>query len=170
MPFYPYQGRLPTLDPACYVAPTATLIGDVTLAAGASVWFGTVLRGDVAPIWVGPRTNVQDGCILHGEADLPTRLGADCTLGHRALVHGATLGDRVLVGMGAIVLSRVQVGAGVIIGAGAVVPEGMVVPPGVLVLGVPGRVIRPLTDADQARILTSAARYLAQQAAYKAEG
>jgi carbonic anhydrase/acetyltransferase-like protein (isoleucine patch superfamily) len=127
-----------------------------------------VLRGDVAPISVGPRTNVQDNCVLHGETATPTLLGADCTLGHGAIVHGARLGDRVLVGMGAVVLSRAVVGDDVIIGAGAVVPEGATIPAGVLVLGVPGRVVRPLSPAERARILASAARYLQHAATYGA--
>jgi carbonic anhydrase/acetyltransferase-like protein (isoleucine patch superfamily) len=156
------------LDPTSYVAPTATLIGAVTLAAEASVWFGAVLRGDVAPVVVGPRTNVQDGCVLHGEADTPTILGADCTLGHGAIVHGARLGDRVLVGMGAVVLSRAVVGDDVIIGAGAVVPEGSAIPAGVLVLGVPGRVVRPLSAEERARIAASAVRYAGYMATYRA--
>jgi carbonic anhydrase/acetyltransferase-like protein (isoleucine patch superfamily) len=168
MPLYPYQGRRPFLDPTSYIAPTATLIGAVTLEAEASVWFGAVLRGDVAPVIVGPRTNVQDLCVLHGDADTPTILGADCTLGHGAIVHGARLGDRVLVGMGAIVLSRTTVGDDVIIGAGAVVPEGSAIPAGVLVLGVPGRVARPLTAEERARITAGAARYVGYMAAYAA--
>jgi carbonic anhydrase/acetyltransferase-like protein (isoleucine patch superfamily) len=167
MPSFPYQGRVPTLHSRSYVAPTAALIGEVTLAEEASVWFGAVLRGDVAPVRVGPRSNVQDNCVLHGEADTPTILGADCTLGHGAIVHGAHLGDRVLVGMGAVVLSRAVIGDDVIIGAGAVVPEGSVIPAGVLVLGVPGKVIRPLTSDERARITGSAARYLAHSAAYR---
>jgi carbonic anhydrase/acetyltransferase-like protein (isoleucine patch superfamily) len=168
MPLYPYQNVRPDLDPTSYVAPTATLIGAVTLAAAASVWFGAVLRGDVAPVVIGPRTNVQDGCVLHGEADTPTILGADCTLGHGAIVHGARLGDRVLIGMGAVVLSRAVVGDDVIIGAGAVVPEGSTIPAGVLVLGVPGRVIRPLTAEERARIAASATRYVGYMATYRA--
>jgi carbonic anhydrase/acetyltransferase-like protein (isoleucine patch superfamily) len=168
MPLYPYRNLRPTLDPTSYLAPTATLIGAVTLAAEASVWFGAVLRGDVAPVVVGPRTNVQDLCVLHGEAGTPTILGADCTLGHGAIVHGARLGDRVLVGMGAVVLSRATVGDDVIIGAGAVVPEGSAIPAGVLVLGVPGRVVRPLTAEERARIAASAARYVGYMAEYRA--
>ena len=170
MPLFPYHGKYPQLDPGCYVAPTATIIGDVTVAAAASVWFGAILRGDVAPIVVGTRTNVQDLTLLHGEASLPTILGADCTLGHRVIVHGARLGDRVLVGMGAVILSGALVGADVIIGAGAVVPEGMAVPEGMLVLGVPGRIVRPLTPAEIERIRYSAGRYLEHQAGYRAEG
>ena len=168
MPLYPYKKETPTLHPTSYVAPTATLIGAVTVDAEASVWFGAVLRGDVAPVRVGPRSNVQDGCVLHGEADTPTILGADCTLGHGAIVHGARLGDRVLVGMGAVVLSRAVVGDDVIIGAGAVVPEDSTIPAGVLVLGVPGRVVRPLTADERARTAAGAARYVDYMAAYKA--
>jgi carbonic anhydrase/acetyltransferase-like protein (isoleucine patch superfamily) len=168
MPLYPYKNATPTLHPTSYLAPTATLIGAVTLEAEASVWFGAVLRGDVAPVRVGPRTNVQDLCVLHGEADTPTLLGADCTLGHGAIVHGARLGNRVLVGMGAVVLSRATVGDDVIIGAGAVVPEGSTIPAGVLVLGVPGRVVRPLTAEERAHLAASAARYVGYMAAYQA--
>jgi carbonic anhydrase/acetyltransferase-like protein (isoleucine patch superfamily) len=170
MTLLPYRGRLPICDPRSYCAPTATLIGDVSLAAEASVWFGTVLRGDVAPILIGPRTNIQDNCVLHGDADTPTILGADCTVGHGAIVHGARLGDRVLVGMGAVILSRATIGDDVIIGAGAVVPEGMVVPAGMLVLGVPGKVVRPLTEAERRRILEGVAHYQQYAQDYQHEG
>jgi carbonic anhydrase/acetyltransferase-like protein (isoleucine patch superfamily) len=169
MPLYPYQDQMPTRHPTSYVAPTATLIGAVTLEAEASVWFGAVLRGDVAPVIIGPRSNVQDLCVLHGEAGTPTIVGAGCTLGHGAIVHGARLGDRVLVGMGAVVLSRAVIGDDVIIGAGAVVAEGRAIPAGVLVLGVPGRVVRPLTAEDRAAIAASAARYVSYMANYRNE-
>ena len=144
------DGVSPDLGQGVWIAATAAVIGRVTLGDHANIWFGAVLRGDVAPVRVGPRSNVQDGCVLHGEADTPTILGADCTLGHGAIVHGARLGDRVLVGMG------------------AVVPEDSTIPAGVLVLGVPGRVVRPLTADERARTAAGAARYVDYMAAYKA--
>ncbi|MDQ3929262.1 MAG: gamma carbonic anhydrase family protein, partial [Chloroflexota bacterium] len=105
MPLVQYEGKLPTIGKDCYIAPNAMLIGDVTIEDGANVWFGCVLRGDVSPIRVGRRSNIQDGTIIHGEDGCPTIIGEDVTVGHAAIIHAATVGDRVLVGMGAVLLS-----------------------------------------------------------------
>ncbi len=169
MPIYPYEGRYPKLGEGCYVAPNATIIGDVTLHDDVSIWFGAVLRGDVSPIIIGARTNIQDGTIIHGEDDCPTIIGEDVTVGHAAIIHAATVGDRVLVGMGAVLLSRCVIGEDTIIGARALVTEEVKIPAGSLVLGMPGRVARSLTDAERAGITESALRYVRQATKYKEE-
>ncbi|HHN93411.1 MAG TPA: gamma carbonic anhydrase family protein [Anaerolineae bacterium] len=151
-----------------YIAPNATVIGTVHIAAGASVWFGCVLRGDNAPITIGPRTNVQDLTVIHTDADFPCTLGADVTVGHRAVLHGATVEDGALIGIGAIVLNGAIVGREALVGAGAVVPPGMVIPPRHLALGVPARVVRPLTDAEVERTYTFARHYVGRAQAFLA--
>lgn len=156
------DGKLPLLGRDVWLAPTATVIGNTTLGAQSSVWFGAVLRGDELAIVVGERTNVQDNAVLHITSDRPVpgepdargvpvglRIGNDVTIGHSAVVHGCTLGDRVLIGIGAIVLDGAVIGNDVVIGAGTLVTPGTVVPDGVMVLGRPGRVARKLTDEDR---------------------
>ena len=166
MPVVTYQGVQPTIGEDCYIAPTATLIGDVTLGDGASVWFGAVLRGDVSPIRIGRDTNIQDGTVIHGEDGCPTIIGENVTVGHSAIIHAATVGDRVLVGMGAVLLSRCRIGDDTIIGARALVTEETEIPPGSLALGMPAQVKRPLTEAEKARILVSASHYVEHAARY----
>jgi carbonic anhydrase/acetyltransferase-like protein (isoleucine patch superfamily) len=136
------------------------LIGDVTLHDGASVWFGCVLRGDVAPIIIGERTNIQDNTVIHGEDGCPTIIGRDVTVGHSAIVHAAIVGDRVLVGMGAVLLSRCRIGSDTILGARALVTEEVEIPSGVLAIGMPARAKRALTDQERASILESVQHYL----------
>jgi carbonic anhydrase/acetyltransferase-like protein (isoleucine patch superfamily) len=143
-----------------YIHPLAVVVGDVTLGDRVSVWPTAVIRGDTAPIVIGTDSNVQDGTIVHVDHGVPTTIGARVGIGHRAIVHGATIEDDVLIGMGAILLNRVVVGTGSIIGAGAVCPEGMVVPPNSLVLGVPGRVVRETTAEERARIRKTVESYL----------
>ena len=169
MPILSYDGKYPSIGKDCYIAPTATIIGDVTLHDGASVWFGAVLRGDVSPIVVGARTNIQDGTIIHGEDGCPTVIGEDVTVGHAAIIHAATVGDRVLVGMGAVLLSRCVIGEDTIIGARALVTEEVEVPGGSLVLGVPGKTVRSLTEEERGSIRESAGRYVRQAALYSQE-
>lgn len=152
------------VDPTAFVHPLAFVCGDVTLGPRASVWPTAVLRGDNDAIVVGADSNLQDGAIVHVDPGLPCRIGARVAVGHRAIVHGATIEDDCLVGMGAILLNRVHVGSGSIIGAGAVVREGMVVPPDSLVLGVPGRVVRETTPAERERIRRTVEAYLVLQA------
>ena len=146
-----------------YIHPAAVVCGDVTLGARVSVWPTAVIRGDSAPIVIGADTNVQDGAVLHVDAGLPCTIGARVAIGHRAIVHGATVEDDCLIAMGAILLNRVHVGSGSIIGAGALCPEGMVVPANSLVIGLPGRVVRQTTAAKRERIARTVESYLAMQ-------
>jgi carbonic anhydrase/acetyltransferase-like protein (isoleucine patch superfamily) len=142
----------PRLAKSAWVHPAATLIGDVTLGEDVSVWPGAVLRGDRDAIVIGDETNVQDGAVLHCDPGLPCRVGKRVTIGHRAVVHGCTIEDGALIGIGAIVLNGAVVGAGSLVAAGAVVGEGMVIPAGSLVLGVPAKVRGPLTDEQRKRV------------------
>src|SRR5579884_3704064 len=132
MPVLPFNGIWPTIAPDVFIAPGAMVIGNVTIREGASIWYNAVIRGDSAPIVIGKRTNIQDNCTLHVDADAPLTIGDECTVGHGAIVHGATVSDRVLVGMKAVVLSHAQVGADTLIGASALVGEGRRIEAGVL--------------------------------------
>jgi carbonic anhydrase/acetyltransferase-like protein (isoleucine patch superfamily) len=165
----PYTGVSPRVAPDAFVAPGATLVGDVTVEAGASIWFAAVLRGDGAAIRIGRDTNVQDGAVLHSDPDFPVRVGAHVSIGHRAVVHGCTVEDDCLIGMGAIVLNGAVVGRGSLVAAGAVVLEGTAVPPDSLVAGVPAKVKRPVTDAERERIRSGAASYVSRSATYRDE-
>ena len=149
---------------------SATLIGQVSIASRASIWYGAVLRGDRASISVGEGSNVQDGSVLHADPGFPCSLGDRVTVGHRAVVHGCTIGDDVLVGMGAVVLNGARVGSGSLLAAGTVVLEGAEVPPGSLVAGVPGKVRRELTADERGRIELNAANYLDLSRQYLAAG
>ena len=151
------------IDRRAFIHPLAIVCGDVSLGAFASVWPTAVIRGDTASIIIGESSNVQDGTIVHVDQGVPTRIGARVAIGHRAIIHGSTIHDDCLIGMGAILLNGVVVGRGSIIGAGAVCPEGMQVPPDSLVLGVPGRVIRATTAAERERIARTVASYLELQ-------
>src|SRR5829696_2387962 len=142
----PYGDKVPQIAPDAYVAPNATLIGDVTIAEGASVWFGAVLRGDDEAIRIGPRSNVQDNAVIHADIGLPTIVGADVTIGHSAIVHGARIGDGALIGMGSTVLNGAKIGAEAIVGANALVSEGKEFGPRTLILGVPAKAVRELDD------------------------
>jgi carbonic anhydrase/acetyltransferase-like protein (isoleucine patch superfamily) len=143
---------VPAVAGDAVVLPGATLVGAVTVGSRASIWYGSVLRADSAPVRVGALSNVQDGCVLHADPGFPAVLGERVTVGHGAVVHGARVDDDCLIGMRATLLNGVHVGAGSVVGAGAVVPEGTEIPPGSLVLGVPGRVRRPVTAAETAMI------------------
>ncbi len=157
----------PRIDPSAFVHPLAAVLGDVTLGARASVWPFAVLRGDTDRIVVGEDSNVQDGAVVHVDRGVPATIGARVAVGHRAIVHGATVEDDCLVGMGAVLLNGVVIGRGSIVAAGAVVPEGIVVPSGSLVVGVPGRVTRLTTDDERLRIARTVASYLVLQAAHR---
>jgi carbonic anhydrase/acetyltransferase-like protein (isoleucine patch superfamily) len=149
----------PRIHADAWVADSAVLIGDVELAAGASLWPTAVARGDVCPIVIGPASNVQDGAVLHGDPGQPVRIGAEVTIGHRAVIHGATLGDGCLIGIGAIVLNGVTVGAGALVAAGSVVTRD--VPAGALVMGAPAQVKRQLSPEAIAEQRAHARRYVA---------
>jgi carbonic anhydrase/acetyltransferase-like protein (isoleucine patch superfamily) len=165
-----FQGVTPTVPATCYVDPSAQVLGDVVLADHCSVWMNAVVRGDVHKIRVSPGSNIQDCAVLHGMKDLyPVIIGAGCTIGHNATVHGCTLEDDVLVGMGAVILNGACIGAGSIIAAGALVPEGTIIPPRSLVAGLPAKVRRSTTEADLALIRQYAANYLSYTRIYLAE-
>ena len=158
---------MPTIHPTAFVHHAAVVLGDVTLGARVSVWPTAVIRGDSDRIVIGDDSNVQDGTIVHVDHGVPTTIGKRVGIGHRAIVHGATIEDDVLIAMGAILLNRVHVGSGSIIGAGAVCTEGMVVPPNSLVLGVPGKVVRQTTAAERERIKATVESYLELQHRYR---
>ena len=147
-------------DLSCFVAPTAAVIGRVRLEAEASVWFGAVLRGDNELILVGARSNVQDGCVLHTDPGFPLVIGEGCTIGHRAVLHGCSVGPNSLIGMGAIVLNGAVIGKNCIIGANALITEGKVIPDNSLVVGAPRKVVRELDEAAIHELARSADRYV----------
>ncbi|WP_371648608.1 gamma carbonic anhydrase family protein [Streptomyces mirabilis] len=142
-------GKDPQVDPEAFTAPTSVVIGDVTLHAGASVWYGAVLRADFGPIVIGADSNIQDNCTLHVDPGFPITVGERVSVGHNAVLHGATVEDDCLIGMGATVLNGAVIGAGSLVAAQALVPQGMRVPPGSLVAGVPAKVKRPLTEEER---------------------
>lgn len=153
-------GKEPDVDPEAFTAPTSVVLGDVTLAAGSSVWYHAVLRADCGPIVLGADSNIQDNCTVHVDPGFPVTVGERVTVGHNAVLHGCTVGDDVLIGMGATVLNGATIGAGSLVAAQALVPQGMVVPPGSLVAGVPAKVRRQLTDEEREHIRINAAMYL----------
>lgn len=159
------KGKNPTgspthIHPTVFVAETATIVGDVTIYQDASVWFGAVIRGDADKIVIGEGTNVQDGVVIHCDAGLPTTIGKRVVIGHRAVVHGVTIADNVMIGIGAIVLNGARVGEYSIVAAGAIVTEGQVVPPRSLVMGVPGKIVREVTEQEIKRITDGAQTYI----------
>ncbi|MES0881545.1 gamma carbonic anhydrase family protein [Roseibium sp. SCP14] len=162
MPIYSLDERVPVFpDNGNYwVAPTAVLIGDIHLSEDASVWFGATLRGDNEPIVVGARSNVQDGCVFHTDMGYPLTIGTDCTVGHNAILHGCTIKDNTLVGMGATILNGAVIGSNCIIGANALIAEGKEIPDNSLVVGVPGKVVRTLHEQAAEDIRKSAAGYV----------
>ena len=166
----PYRGVLPTIDPEAFVDPSAQVIGDVHVGAESSLWMNVVVRGDVNYIRIGRRSNVQDLTVVHVMRDTnPTMIGNDVTIGHAAVIHGCTIEDRCLIGMGAILLNGVRVGTGSIVAAGSLCPEGMVIPPGSMVMGLPAKVRRPLTPEEDASIQRYADNYVRNRLDYGAE-
>ncbi|MFE0626021.1 gamma carbonic anhydrase family protein [Streptomyces sp. NPDC058864] len=161
-------GRTPRLDPAAFTAPTSVVLGDVTMAAGASVWYHAVLRGDCESISVGEGSNVQDNSTVHADPGFPAVIGAGVTVGHNAVLHGCVVEDDVLVGMGATVLNGAHIGTGSLVAAGALVPQGMRVPPGSLVAGVPAKVRRELTTEEREMVRINAEHYVALAGAHRA--
>jgi carbonic anhydrase/acetyltransferase-like protein (isoleucine patch superfamily) len=156
---YALDDIVPEIDPTAWIALTAVLIGKVRVAAGASVWFGAVLRGDNEWIEVGQGSNVQENAVLHTDWGYPLMIGAGCTIGHKAMLHGCRIDDNSLIGMGATVLNGAVIGRDCLIGAGALVTENKVIPDGSLVMGAPGRVVRQLDEAAVERLRASAVGY-----------
>jgi carbonic anhydrase/acetyltransferase-like protein (isoleucine patch superfamily) len=162
-----FRGKTPVIDPSAYVAPTAAVIGDVVVGAESSLWFGTVVRGDVFHIRIGARTSVQDNSVVHVTHDRSaTVVGDDVTVGHAVVLHGCTVRDRVIVGMGSVILDDAEIGSDSIVGAGSLVTMGTRFPPRSLVLGRPAKVVRPLTDEEVARIAESARLYVGFRGEY----
>ena len=161
-------GVAPRIAPDVYLAPCAVVVGDVEIGPASSVWFNATIRGDVAPIRIGARSNVQDSAVLHVDAGTPCLVGDDVTIGHGAIVHGTTVGNGVTIGMGAVALSRSRIGAGATVAAGAVVAEDAEVRPGALAMGVPAREKRLLTAAEQRASVENAARYVRNAARFAA--
>ena len=165
---YALDGILPDIAPDAWVADDANLIGRVVVQAMASVWFGATLRGDNEEIRVGAGSNVQESSVLHTDIGYPLTIGANCTIGHRAMLHGCVIGDGTLIGMGATILNGARIGKGCLIGACALVTEGKDIPDGSLVMGSPGRVVRQLDAIAQAKLLASAAGYQANARRFRA--
>lgn len=162
-----YRGISPSIAPDCFIAETASIVGDVRIASGGNIWYNATLRGDVSYISIGRNSNVQDNCCLHVDYGVPTILGDNVTVGHGAIVHAATVEDNCLIGMGAIVLDYAVIGHGSIIGAGAVVPPRMVVPPYSQVMGVPGKVVKQLSPEREQGLTEHAEKYVELAEDYK---
>lgn len=160
--------KTPDIHPSAFVAPGAVVRGEVHLAENSSVFYNAVLRGDRAPISIGEGTNIQDNCVVHVEYDLPVTVGKNVTVGHGAILHGCTVGDETLIGMGAIVLNGAQIGKSCLIGAGALVTQNAVIPDGCMAVGSPARVKRPLTPEEMDGLRQSAAEYRQEAQACKA--
>ncbi|KZM48184.1 gamma carbonic anhydrase family protein [Labrenzia sp. OB1] len=170
MPVFDLDGRRPSFPDSdeYWIAPTAVLIGDIRLQEEASVWFGAILRGDNEPITVGSRSNVQDGCVFHTDLGFPLTIGAGCTIGHKAILHGCTIGDNSLVGMGATILNGAVIGRNCIVGANALIGEGKEIPDNSLVVGMPGKVIRTLSEEAEDGLRKSAEGYVRNWRRFKA--
>ena len=162
------DGVAPQIHPSAWVAPTAVLIGRVIVGPRANIWFGAVARGDNEPIVIGEGSNVQENSVLHTDMGFPLTIGANCTIGHKAMLHGCTIDDGSLIGMGATLLNGAHIGAGSLVGACALVTEGKAIPPGSLVMGSPGKVVRELDEAARQRLLKSAEGYQANAARFAA--
>jgi carbonic anhydrase/acetyltransferase-like protein (isoleucine patch superfamily) len=166
----PFRSVHPTVHPTAYVDASAQVIGDVHVGPESSIWMNVVVRGDVHYIRIGARSNIQDLTLVHVMREAhPTVIGDDVTIGHSAVIHGCTIENRCLIGMGAILLNGSRIGAGSIVAAGTLVPEGMIVPPGSMVMGVPGKVRRPLTADEDASIVEYAERYVGYRLDFQPE-
>jgi carbonic anhydrase/acetyltransferase-like protein (isoleucine patch superfamily) len=163
-----FRGKSPIIPDSCYISESVDLIGDVTLGENVSLWFGTIVRGDMHFITIGNRSNIQDNSVIHVTTDVsPTRIGDEVTVGHNAIIHGATIEDRCLIGMGAIIMDDVVIGEGSIVGAGAVVPPNMIIPPRSLVLGLPAKIVSQTTDEELKMIIERAQHYIDFSQEYK---
>jgi carbonic anhydrase/acetyltransferase-like protein (isoleucine patch superfamily) len=167
MPLITVNNHTPILDETAWLAPGAVLAGQVSISKNASIWYNAVVRGDMDSITIGARTNVQDGCVLHADPGAPLAIGEGVSVGHNAVLHGCTVGDDVLIGMGAVVMNGATIGDECVIAAGAVIPEGMAVEARSLVAGVPGKVRRQCTDNDVAHIRRNAGDYVTLAARHR---
>ncbi len=156
---YGLEGVAPEIGVGVWVAPSAAVIGNVVLEDEANIWFGAVLRGDTEMIWVGAGSNVQDNCVLHTDKGFPLRIGPNCTIGHGAILHGCSIGEGSLIGMGAMIMNGARIGKGCLVAAGSLVTEGKDIPDGTMVMGRPAHVTRLLSEEDIAGLLGSAAHY-----------
>jgi len=164
---YALDGVAPTIHPTAWIAPGAQVIGNVHIGAGVSIWFNAVLRGDNEPMTIGPRCNVQEGCVLHSDPGFPLTLEEDVTLGHMAMVHGCHVGAGALIGMKATVLNGARIGTGALVGAGSLVPEGREIAGGMLALGAPAKAVRALSEAEIQRCRATAAHYVRNAARFR---
>jgi len=155
------------IDPSVFIAKTATVVGDVAIGKSSSVWFSAVVRGDIAPVIIGEESNIQDGAVLHVGHGFPCILGNGVTVAHGAIVHGATVKDHAMIGIGAVILNGAVIGENSLVAAGCVVTEHTVIPPGSLVMGIPGRPVRPVTDRQRGYIRTAAENYVRYGREYK---
>ena len=154
-----FKGKTPQIHPSAAIAETAVLIGDVTLEKNTSIWYGVTARGDSGPIVIGEGSNIQDHCVLHNDAGVPLQVGKNCVVGHGAILHSCTVGDSCLIGMGAILLTGCRIGEGSLVGAGALVTGKMNFPPHSMIMGVPAKAVRTLTEEEIAATLTEAKEY-----------
>ncbi len=160
MPIYKIDQKTPQIAASAWVAPNATVIGDARLGDNVSIWWNAVLRGDNDPIHIGANSNIQDGSVLHTDEGVPMHIGANVTVGHMVMLHGCTVGDNSLIGIGSVILNRAVIGTHSIVGANTLIPEGKVFPDGVLIVGSPGKVVRELSEEEKARLQKSADHYV----------
>ncbi|MGE4447999.1 MAG: gamma carbonic anhydrase family protein [Azospira sp.] len=160
MPIYKIDQKTPQIAASAWVAPNATVIGDARLGDNVSIWWNAVLRGDNDPIHIGANSNIQDGSVLHTDEGVPMHIGANVTVGHMVMLHGCTVGDNSLIGIGSVILNRAVIGKHSIVGANSLIPEGKVFPDGVLIVGSPGKVVRDLSEEEKARLQKSADHYV----------
>ncbi|MFC2728867.1 MAG: gamma carbonic anhydrase family protein [Centipeda sp. (in: firmicutes)] len=163
----PYRGTMPVIDPTAFIAPTAAVIGDVTVGAGSSIWFGAVVRGDFQPITIGQNTNIQENATIHVMRDVPVRIGDNVLVGHNAVVHCSRIGDNTLIGMGSIVMGYSEIGENVVIGAGTFLPQHKRIPSNSLVFGNPAQIVRALRDDEIEALRDAAGNYADLGAEYK---
>ncbi len=164
---YELSNVKPRIADSAWVAPNATVIGNVVLEADSSVWFNVVIRGDNDTMTIGERSNIQDGTVIHTDAGIPLTIGVGVTVGHQAMVHGCTIGDNTLIGIQAVVLNRAKIGKNCLIGAGSLIPEGKVIPDNSLVMGTPGKVVRELSEAEVQMLKMSADHYVQNAQRYR---
>jgi carbonic anhydrase/acetyltransferase-like protein (isoleucine patch superfamily) len=168
MAIYQLDNDAPTIDPSAWVAEGAQVMGNVTMKANASVWFGAVVRGDTSTIHIGENSNIQDASVLHADVGMPLHIGNNVTVGHQVMLHGCTVGDGSLIGIGAVVLNGAKIGKGCLVGAGSLVTEGKEFPDGSMILGSPAKVVKQLTPAQMDGLLQSAKHYVDNANRFKA--